>query len=109
MIEKTTISTPTGSSPVPGPPKPQNEEEAARQFEEVLVRHLVSSMTENLFKQSLSGEDGPQWMSGYAETQRDVLTDALTDHLIESGTLKLSDMMLRQWNARSSETAPENE
>ncbi len=66
-------------------------------------------MTENLFKESMSGEDAPGWMSGYADTQRDVLNDALTDHLIESGTLRLSDLMMRQWNAAKTDPSAENE
>lgn len=91
------------------PRNPETTEEAARQFEEILVRQLVRSMTDNLFKDSLAGEGAPQWMSGYAETQRDVLNTTLADHLIESGTLRFSDLMLRQWQVRDNTTQAENE
>lgn len=77
--------------------KPQNLEDAARQFEEILARQLVRSMTDGLFKSDLSGEDGPAWMDGYNDTQRDLLTNVLADHLVQSGKLKLSDMLLRRW------------
>ncbi len=77
--------------------RPRSKAEAARQFEEVLVRQFVKTMTDGLFKTSLAGEDGPGWMEGYQQTQRDVLTDELTRHLVERGALHLSDQLLRQW------------
>jgi|GEM_PF-1282332 Rod binding domain-containing protein len=77
--------------------KPRNIEEAAKQFEAILARQLVRSMTDGLFKSNFSGEDGPAWMEGYNDTQRDLLTGVLADHLVKSGKLKLSDMLLRSW------------
>lgn len=74
--------------------------EAARQFEEVFVRELVKVMTADLFDSGLAGDDGPGWMSTHHDQQRDVLTDVLTEHLIDSGTFSLNELMLRQW-ARS--------
>ena len=102
MIDPTSISRGTPSGAVDTRP-PANAAEAADQFEEVLVRELVDAMTQSLFKQPLSGEDGPQWMASYADTQRDVLADVLTDHLLASGTLQFSDLMLQRWNRGSAE------
>ena len=42
---------------------------------------------------------------GQADMQRDILTDTLTDHLVESGALKLSDLLLRQWSHRQDDAA----
>ncbi len=72
-------------------------EEAAKQFEEILARQFVKTMTDGLFKTSLAGKDAPGWMETYQNTQRDVLADELTKHLVQSGTLRLSDLLLRQW------------
>ncbi len=84
------------ATPSPTADKPRNEAEAAEQFEAVLVRQFVQAMTKDLFKESLSGEGGVA--SGHTDTQRDVLTDALTEHLVGSGALSLSDLLLRQWS-----------
>lgn len=109
MIDR--IPTSAGATGVPGMDvrPPANKAEAARQFEEILVKQLVQTMTENLFKATMGGDDTPQWMGSYADAQRDVLNDALADHLIDSGTIRLSDLMLRQWNALEKPTEPENE
>lgn len=77
--------------------RPETLEEAAQQFEKVLVRQFVQVMTEGMFDASLSGDDGPGWMDSQRESQHGVLTDVLTDHLVESGALRLSEMLLRQW------------
>lgn len=87
--------------------RPASPEEAAEQFEEVLVRQFVRQMTDGLFDASLTGDGGPQWMNGYSRTQQEALTDALTKHLVESGTLRLKDMLLRQW--QPPEEAPAEE
>ncbi|MEM1042292.1 MAG: hypothetical protein AAGI91_06630 [Bacteroidota bacterium] len=87
----------------PTPDKPRTRAEAAEQFEAVLVRQFVQAMTKNLFEHSLSGEGG--LASGHADTQRDVLTDALTDHLVRGGALSLSDLLLRQWSHNHDPTA----
>lgn len=71
--------------------------EAARQFEEVLVRQFVQTMTSGLFQAKLSGEEGPAWMGSYADMQRDELTNTLTRHLIDSGSLRLERLLMRQW------------
>ena len=72
-------------------------EEAATQFEAILVRQFVAAMTDGLFKDSLAGEDGPGWMKGQQDAQRDVLTDVLTEHLVESRALRISDLLVRRW------------
>ncbi len=95
------MTTPQATSPLasttpsPSADAPRTQAEAAEQFEAVLVRQFVQAMTKDLFKQSLSGEG---MSSGHVDTQRDVLTDALTDHLVGSGALSLSDLLLRQWS-----------
>ena len=79
----------------PGADKPRNPEQAAEQFEAVFVRQFVQVMTKGLFD---SQTEGGALASGQSDMQRDVLTDALTDNLVESGALKLSDLLLRQWS-----------
>lgn len=90
---------------------PDSAEEAARQFERVLVKQLVSSMTKELFNESLAGDDAPSWMGAYGDMQRDSMTDILADHLVDSGALRLRDLLMRQWalNAASTDTQTENE
>lgn len=84
-------------------------DEAARQFEAILVRQFVATMTDNLFTASLTGEEGPGWMKGQQDTQRDVLTDVLTQHLVASGTLRIADMLVRRWHHPATEPAPPTE
>ncbi len=72
--------------------------EAAQQFEEILVRQLVKVMTKDLFDASPSGQDGPQWMQGQRDTQRDLLTDMLTKHLAASDALPVADHLTQQWD-----------
>ncbi len=81
-------------------------EEAAKQFEAILVRQFVTVMTDGLFKTSLSGDDGPGWMKSQQDVQRDIMTDGLTNHLVESGVLRISDMLLRQWQRDSAQDPP---
>ena len=107
----------TGSiQPAPGSSDAQRPattpEEAAKQFEEILVRQFVAAMTDGLFKDSLAGEDGPGWMKGQQDTQRDVMTDVLTRHLVESKALRISELLVRRWQGSaaaepSTERAPE--
>ncbi|GIV61752.1 MAG: hypothetical protein KatS3mg044_0618 [Rhodothermaceae bacterium] len=102
------IERPHPLPPLPGPQptrRPSSPEEAAKQFEEVLVRQFVKTLTDGLFKTGLAGEGGPGWMSSYQQTQRDVLTDVLTKHLVDQGTLRLSDLLTRQWS-RTGATPP---
>jgi len=75
----------------------RSPEEAAAQFEEVLVKQLVKTMTDGLFKTSLAGEGGLSSVGAYNDMQKDVLAEELSRHLIQSGTLRISDMLLRQW------------
>jgi Rod binding domain-containing protein len=92
---------PTSSS-APTPQRPaQTPEEAAEQFESVLVRQFVEVMTKDLF----DGE-GEGMVSGQADLQRDTLTDVLTSHLVEDGAFGIAEMMREQWAARG-QTAPE--
>ena len=96
-----TINQPGSIQPVNGAGGPQREaatpEEAAKQFEAILVRQFVAVMTDGLFKEGLAGDDGPGWMEGQQDAQRDVLTDVLTEHLVESGALRISDLLVRRW------------
>ena len=77
-----------------------NPEEAAKSFEKVLVQEFVNVMTEQMFKSNLSGEDGPGWMKAHSDNQRQILSDILTDHLVESGTFDISSIVLKQWQQR---------
>ena len=70
----------------------RSPEEAARQFESVLVRQFVEVMTKDLFDSEAEG-----MLTGQADLQRDTLTDTLTDHLVESGTFGIADLMIAQW------------
>lgn len=88
---------PSGRPVQPASGRPETQEEAAKQFEEILARQFVRTMTDQLFKTQLSGEESAGWMKSQGDAQRDVLTDVLTRHLVESGTLGLSDLLLRQW------------
>ena len=76
--------------------------EAAKQFEEVLVREFVRTMTKDLFSGSLAGEGGAGWVKAQGEHQADALNDVLTKHLVESGTLGITDMLLQKWGASGS-------
>ena len=76
------------------------------------MRQFVAVMTKDLFKDNLAGDDGPGWIKGQQNTQRDVLTDVLTQHLVKSGALRISDLLLRQWRgdaAADPSSAPEQE
>lgn len=77
--------------------KLETPEEAAKTFEKILVQQFVGVMTEQLFDSQLSGEDGPGWMKAYGDTQRRILTEVLSDHLVESGTFNVSDTLIEQW------------
>jgi Rod binding domain-containing protein len=88
--------------------RPRNPEEAAAQFEKVLVRQFVEVMTKDLMSSSMAGDGGPGWMNSQRDSQRDHLTDVLTDHLVESGTLDIREMLLKRWghDDASTDTAP---
>lgn len=72
-------------------------EAAAQQFEEVLVRQFVRTMTDGLFDSKLTGESGPSWMGAYGDMQQDALVDNLTKHLVDGGALRIRELLLRQW------------
>lgn len=83
--------------PAPAFRRARSPEEAAKQFEEVLVKQFVRTMTDGLFESSLSGENGPSYVGAYGDMQKDALADELAQHLVKSGTLRISEMLLRQW------------
>lgn len=84
--------TASGAPPPTADSTPADPEAAAAQFEAVLVRQFVEVMTRDLFDGESEG-----MLTGQADLQRDTLTDALTDHLVESGTLGIADLLLAQW------------
>jgi flagellar protein FlgJ len=79
--------------------KPGSPEEAARAFETLLVREFVRTMTKDLFRTSLAG--GGPMAAGQADLQRDRLTEFLTATLVDGGTLRLRDLLLRQWERQA--------
>ncbi len=79
----------------------KSPEDAAKQFEEVLVREFVRTMTKGLFSGSLAGEDGAGWVKAQGEAQADVLADAVTKHLVDSGTLGVADILLQGWKTQT--------
>jgi len=84
--------------------KAATPQEVAKQFEEILVRQFVKTMTDKLFTSGLSGENGPGWMDSYRDTERDVMTEELSRYLTESGSMNLSELMLQKWGIRSPKT-----
>lgn len=88
-VRPTPATAPSGPSSRPA----DSPEDAARQFESVLVRQFVEVMTRDLFK--AGGKGG--MLTGQADLQRDTLTNVLTDHLVDSGTFGVADLMIRQW------------
>ena len=85
-----------GGLPTPSE-QPDSPEEAAKAFEKVLVRRFVKTMTDKMFDSPLSGSNGPGWMNGQRDQQRDMLTDVLADHIVESDSLRIRDLLLRDW------------
>lgn len=78
----------------------RDPEEAAKEFEKVLVRQFVQVLTEQMFESNLAGEEGPGWMKSNGKQQRETLTDILSDHLVEKGTFDISSTMLKQWETK---------
>lgn len=97
---------PPSPAPFSGSRTQATPEETARQFEEVLIREFVKVMTKDLFKANLQGEDGPGWVDSYNDTQRDIMTDTLTKHLVEQGQLGISELLLRKWGVQSPSDEP---
>ena len=90
---------PTSAASAPDA-RPQTPEEAAQQFEKLLVHQLVQTMTDGLFDGGLEGANGPSWMQGQQDLQRDTLAQVLTDHLVDSNRLGLADRLLQNWQHR---------
>ena len=86
--------------------RPDNPQEAAKQFEEMLVKQFVQVMTKGLYKSTMSGENGPSWMKGQRDSQRDILNDILTDHIVDSGVLGIRERMMKQWSAEGAAPNP---
>lgn len=80
---------------------PNSEEEAAKTFEKVLVEQFVSVMTDQLFNSNLSGEEGPGWMKAYGDTQRKIMTEVLSEHLVDNNTFNISSTLLAQWQRQA--------
>lgn len=101
-----TASSTTAASAAIGPATPSRDpktpEEAAEQFEAVLIRQFVDAMTDGLFDAAAGGASAAQ-----ADAQRDAMASALTDELVESGALRFRDLLLRQWGGEEApSTAP---
>ena len=75
-------------------------DEVAKQFEKILVEQFVRVMTEDMFSSNLSGENGPEWMKSYGDQQRDILSQVLTDHLVEQNTFNISSLIMKQWQTK---------
>ncbi len=76
--------------------KPENLEEAAEQFEQVLVRQLVKTMTDDLFDSPLGGKNSGA-MQSQSRMQSDALTDTLTTELVKNDSFGLSEVLVRKW------------
>ncbi len=88
--------------------KPQNPEAAARQFEEILVKQMIQTMTKGLFDGGLMGDDAPQWTGAYGEMQSDVLSTELAKQLTAGGKLGIAELLLKQWERQGDvEPSPE--
>jgi len=107
------------SSPSAGPPlsgaapgeeeSPDTPKEAARKFEEVLVRQFTKVMTDDMFSTSLAGEGGGNWMKSQRDRQRDWMTDMITEQLVEANTLGISETLMQKWEAGRSNSGSEQE
>jgi Rod binding domain-containing protein len=76
--------------------QPQNLEEAAEQFEQVLVRQLVTTMTDDLFDSPLAGKQSGA-MQSQGRLQSDALTDTLTAELVKHDSFGLSELLMKKW------------
>ena len=84
------------SAAASGPGAPQrarSPEEAAEQFQAVLVKQFVETMTKDLFKES---EQAGGMSAMQADAQRDALTNALTEQLTTTDALGLRDLVTRR-------------
>lgn len=76
---------------------PKTPEEAARKFEKVLVRQFTKMMTKDMFSSSLAGEGGGNWMESQRDRQREHMTDMITEQLVESNSLGISEKLMQKW------------
>lgn len=76
------------------PARAKTPQQAAQQFEEVLVKQFVQTMTKDLFK-PMAGS--PSHLSAQADIQRDTLNDVLTRQLVDNGSFGVARMLERQW------------
>ena len=88
--------------------KPHSPEEAAKKFEEVLIKQMVHTMTKELFDSKLSGDDAPQWMGAYSDMQSDILTEELAKQISKSGRMGISELLIKQWKREGEIGTPED-
>lgn len=86
---------------------PSTPQEAARKFEEVLVRQFTKVMTDDMFSSSLSGKGGGNWMESQRDRQREWMTDMITEQLVNSNSLGISETLTQKWGAASSTAEPD--
>ncbi len=86
---------PLSPAPQAPPQRARSPQGAARQFEEVLVKQFVQTMTKDLFKPM--GDTGASHLAAQADNQRDTLNDVLTRHLVDAGSFGVARMLERQW------------
>lgn len=75
---------------------PENPKQAAEQFEQVLVRQFVETMTKDLFDNPISDKNSGAVRS-QGRLQSEALTDTLTRKLVEDDAFGLSKLLLDQW------------
>jgi flagellar protein FlgJ len=103
-------SSPSSGASATGPGEgdaPNTPEEAARKFEEVLVRQFTKVMTDDMFSSSLSGKGGGNWMESQRDRQRDWMTDLITEQLVNSNSLGISETLTQKWGAAGSTAEPD--
>lgn len=104
------VDIPNGAAGLPPKAKKvRTPEEAAKQFEEVLIKQMVHTMTKDIFKSKLAGDDAPQWMGAYSDMQSDILTEELAKQLSESGRMGISELLIKQWKRDGDFIAPEED
>jgi Rod binding domain-containing protein len=91
------------------PANPETPEEAAEQFEQLLVRQFVDVMTEDMYSSSMAGDGGGNWMSSQRDRQRDVMTDMITEKLAEAGDLQIAETLLQNWGIESPDAGESSE
>lgn len=92
------------SGPAAAERRPADPREAAEQFERILVKQMVETMTKNIFEGGLAGDDAPQWLGAYNDMQSDVLATELADQMTRNGKLGIAELLMKQW-ARQAEAA----